>query len=179
MLEREGNRQARERQDQSSGEQERRGLVGYDCDRFVAMKSLKALLVIYVLILAACASHRSNSDQERYFMAYVKPVLEANCLRCHNGPAAAAGLDLSNGERLLKLRSPRTGRPFVIPGDPDCSLLVAAISRKGTHPKVMPRLEVSLTDDQIGALSEWIEYGAYWPEARAGHLHTEFNQENP
>ena len=67
----------------------------------------------------------------------------------------------------------------MIPGDPDCSLLVAAISRKGTHPKVMPRLEVSLTDDQIGALSEWIEYGAYWPEARAGHLHTEFNQENP
>ncbi len=179
MLAREGNRQARERQDQRGGEQERRGLIREGCDRFGAMKLPTAPLMTAALILAACESPKSHPTQERYFTAHVKPVLEANCLRCHNGPAAPAGLDLSNGERLLKLGSPRTGRPFVIPGDPDCSLIVAAISRKGTHPKVMPRLEVSLTDDQIGALSEWIEDGAYWPEGKAGHLHHEFNQENP
>jgi Arc/MetJ-type ribon-helix-helix transcriptional regulator len=43
----------------------------------------------------------------------------------------------------------------------------------------MPRLEVSLTEDQIGDLSEWIEDGAYWPEGEVGRLHHEFNAENP
>jgi hypothetical protein len=43
----------------------------------------------------------------------------------------------------------------------------------------MPRLEVSLTDDEIGGLSEWIEDGAYWPEGSAGQLHAVYNAENP
>ncbi len=142
------------------------------------MKHITIFHAALTLLIAGCASSQPHSAKERYFEVHVKPVLEGNCLRCHSGPAAPAGLDLTNRKGVLK-RSSRTGRPFVIPGDPDCSLLVAAISRKGTHPKVMPRLEVSLTEDQIGDLSEWIEDGAYWPEGEAGRLHHEFNAENP
>ena len=123
------------------------------------MKHITIFHAALTLLIAGCASSQPHSAKERYFEVHVKPVLEGNCLRCHSGPAATAGLDLTNRKGVLK-RSSRTGRPFVIPGDPDCSLLVAAISRKGTHPKVMPRLEVSLTEDQIGDLSEWIEDGA-------------------
>ncbi|MCX6855510.1 MAG: hypothetical protein NTV80_11475 [Verrucomicrobia bacterium] len=35
----------------------------------------------------------------------------------------------------------------------------------------MPRAEVSLTDDEIGMLHEWIEDGAYWPKGEQGRLH--------
>lgn len=146
---------------------------------FLVMKPIASLLIIATLSIAACSTSRPVSAKERYFTAHVKPVLEANCLRCHQTATAPAGLNLSNREGALSPRSPRTGRPFIIPGDPDCSLLVAAISRKGTHPKIMPRLEMTLTEDQIGDLSEWIEDGAYWPKGNAGQLHPVFNPENP
>jgi hypothetical protein len=38
---------------------------------------------------------------------------------------------------------------------------------------------MTLTEDQIGDLSEWIEDGAYWPKGDAGQLHPVFNPENP
>ena len=79
----------------------------------------------------------------------------------------------------FQMRLARTGRPFIIPGDPDCSLIVAAVTRRGTHPRLMPRQELSLTEDEIGELSEWIEDGAYWPEGSAGKLQAVFNPENP
>jgi hypothetical protein len=44
------------------------------------------------------------------------------------------------------------------------------VQRGGTHPKMMPRKEISLTEDQIGMLREWIEDGAYWPEGEKGTL---------
>jgi len=53
------------------------------------------------------------------------------------------------------------------------------VQRGGTHPKMMPRTEVSLTEDQIGTLREWIEDGAYWPEGDIGQLKPTKSGENP
>lgn len=131
------------------------------------------------LLLAACASEKSHRAEVAYFEQHVKPVLQANCLRCHQGAQAPARLDLTDGHRALASVSPRTGRPFIIPGDPDCSLIIAAVTRRGTHPRLMPRLELSLTEDEIGELSEWIEDGAYWPKDESGNLRPTFNPENP
>jgi mono/diheme cytochrome c family protein len=138
-----------------------------------------SLLALAGLLLAACASSESPASKAAYFEEHVKPVFQANCLRCHQGKDAPARLDLRNGRSALTAVSPRTGRPFIIPGDPDCSLIIAAVSRRGTHPRLMPRLELSLTEDEIGELSEWIEDGACWPEDKRGDLHPVFNPENP
>jgi len=135
-------------------------------------------LALVVLSLCSC-SQWTESASQTYFEAHVKPIFEANCVRCHQGEQAPARLNLADGARALASVSPRTKRPYIIPGDPDCSLIIAAVTRMGTHPRLMPRLDVSLTEDEIGELSEWIEDGAYWPSGDAGRLRPAFNPENP
>ena len=70
-----------------------------------------------------------------------------------------------------------SGRQYIMAEDPDCSLLISAVQRGGTHPKMMPRKDISLTEDQIGELREWIEDGAYWPECPKGTLKAEIGPE--
>ena len=143
------------------------------------MKKTHLLATTTLGLLAACSTLKSHRAEEAYFAEHVKPVLQANCLRCHAGPQSPARLNLADGKSALTSVSPRTGRPFIIPGDPDCSLIISAVTRMGTHPRLMPKLDLSLTEDEIGELSEWIEDGAYWPEGEAGKLKAVFNPENP
>jgi hypothetical protein len=142
------------------------------------MKPIAILLpaVLFTVLLAACAS-TGDSVQRTYFSEYVKPVFEQHCLRCHTGEHPPAGLNLSNSTRALASKH-RSGRVFIVPGKPDQSVLLSAIGRKGSHPKVMPRADISLTEDQIGELREWIEDGAHWPKASAGELHHVATGEN-
>lgn len=111
------------------------------------------------------------TERERFFVTEVKPLLERNCLRCHNGTTLPGKLDLRSHDRVAP--------GFIRPGRPDSSLLITAVSRNGTHPKMMPKLTMSLTDDQIGVLREWIEDGAAWPGGTEGTLKAVANPENP
>ena len=134
-------------------------------------------------IVAGCAGLGGGSSpaaltaEERYFVENVKPVLQKNCLRCHNGTTLPGKLNLTSRDTAFLLQ--KNGRPYLSPRHPETSLLVAAVSRKGLHRLGMPRLQISLTDDQIGAIREWIEDGAVWPGGEAGHLQAVHNPENP
>lgn len=135
------------------------------------------------LWLAACASKPAPEDPVEalagrdYFVMYIKPVLETQCLRCHQGVNPPAGLSLVQRSGAFAPR--RHGRAYIVPGDPEASLFYKAISREGTHPLIMPRLDVTLTDDDIGAIHEWIEDGAFWPDNPDGFLQPRYNIENP
>lgn len=128
------------------------------------------------MILAGCVTSTGGSTEERYFAREVKPVLQQHCLRCHNGVQPPPALNLTSKETAF--RNGRGGKHFIVPGKPDSSLLITAIQRGGTHSKMMPRADISLTDDQVGALREWIEDGAFWPEGAAGELRHESTGEN-
>lgn len=131
-----------------------------------------------LFIVTACTLRpASKSAHEHYFLTQVKPVLQEHCLRCHNGSLPPPSLNLTSKATAFKRSA--SGRDYILPDDPDCSLLISAVQRGGTHPKMMPRTEVSLTDDQIGMLREWIEDGACWPEGEAGTLHAQKSAENP
>ena len=135
-------------------------------------------LPLLVIVTAACTQMpASKSAREHYFLTQVKPVLQQHCVRCHNGSLPPPSLNLTTKATAFKRSA--SGRDYILPDDPDCSLLISAVQRGGTHPKMMPRTEVSLTDDQIGMLREWIEDGAYWPEGEAGTLHAQKSAENP
>ncbi|MCX6849305.1 MAG: hypothetical protein NTY98_10325 [Verrucomicrobia bacterium] len=131
-----------------------------------------------LFIVAACSQPpASKSEREHYFLTQVKPVLQEHCVKCHNGSLPPPSLNLTTKATAFKRSA--SGRQYILPEDPDCSLLISAVQRGGTHPKMMPRTEVSLTDDQIGMLREWIEDGAYWSEGAAGTLHAQKSAENP
>jgi len=141
------------------------------------MKNAFSTAAALLLTLSACHTRR-EPEPRRHFHTEVKPVLEMQCLRCHAGPTPPAGLSLEHRDGGAYIRR-ADGRAFIVPGRPAQSLLIQSISRGGTHPRLMPRLETSLTDDQIGALTEWIEDGAWWPRGPEGLLRAQPNPENP
>lgn len=137
----------------------------------------RVVLLSALLLSAACAVRPAPQDERtRYFSDEVRPVLQRHCLACHNGVLPPPFLDLRSAETAFR---PGKSGPFIVPGNPARSLLITAVERGGTHAKMMPRTELSLTDDQIGMLREWIEDGAYWPEGKAGILRMENSREKP
>jgi mono/diheme cytochrome c family protein len=113
---------------------------------------------------------------QQLFVTEVKPIFQQHCLRCHGG-GDAHRLDLSN--RAAAFLPHPSGRAYIVPGQPDESLLIEAVSRDGLHQRMMPRLQVTLTDMEIGTLREWIEAGAPWPTGPAGDLHHVATREHP
>ncbi|OYW73606.1 MAG: hypothetical protein B7Z37_20840 [Verrucomicrobia bacterium 12-59-8] len=131
-----------------------------------------------IFVVTACSLlPAGRSERSHYFLTEVKPVLQQHCLQCHSGSLPPPALNLTTKAAAFKRSA--SGRDYILPGDPDRSLLISAVQRGGTHPKMMPRTEISLTDDQIGMLREWIEDGAYWPEGAAGMLRAQKSAENP
>lgn len=136
------------------------------------------LLLPALCFLTACASPPvSHNARESYFLTQVKPVFQQHCLQCHNGTLPPPALNLAS--KASAFTRSASGRDYILPAQPDRSLLISAVQRGGTHPKMMPRTAVSLTEDQIGALREWIEDGAYWPIGEKGALRFQKSGENP
>lgn len=140
---------------------------------------MKLLFLLFLFAVASCslAPKDQPGGADRYFVTEVKPVLQEQCLRCHDGTQPPPVLNLTS--RNAAFRTNARGQHYIVPGKPDSSLLVTAVQRMGTHPKLMPQSDVSLTDMQIGMLREWIEDGAYWPEGAAGNLHHQRSPEHP
>ncbi len=136
------------------------------------------LLLAPLILLAACSLPPTTaSNNEQYFLKEVKPVLQQQCLRCHNGTLPPPALNLTSKAAAFK-RNPK-GKTFIVPHDPERSLLISAVQRGGIHPRKMPHADISLTDDQIGMLREWIADGAFWPEGERGSLKAQRSGENP
>ena len=83
----------------------------------------KKLLLIAVLVVCGLALARfTTSEKEVDFSADVKPILNKKCITCHGGVRAKAGFSvLFRDEALAKTES---GKPAIIPGDPDASELM-------------------------------------------------------
>ena len=89
------------------------------------------------------------------FRTQIKPLLEANCVRCHNSQIKRSGFDLSTRESLL--RGGDTGA-VVTPGDAKSSVLYRRISH--LEQPGMPFGGQKLPDAAIQQIAEWINSGA-------------------
>jgi len=117
-----------------------------------------------------------SAEAQRLFTDHVKPILQKHCLRCHSG-ATPSLMDLSSSAGAFHPHP--DGRAYIVPGKPDESLIIEAVSRKGLHQRSMPMLLVTLTDMEIGTLREWITAGAPWPTGAAGILRHVPSPEHP
>ena len=97
-----------------------------------------------------------------FFTQRVKPILDANCGRCHQGLNHRGGLAIDTREALL--RGGHHGAAL-IPGDPAGSLLLKLIRHEGPpdDPMDMPPHKPKLSDAEIKTLEEWIRAGAVMP----------------
>jgi hypothetical protein len=90
----------------------------------------------------------------------VYPILEANCIACHNVTVSEGDLILENIAAILKGGG---SGPAVIPEKPDESLLYK-LARRGEDPVMPPtpndRQAKELNPQQLGILRQWIIEGA-------------------
>ena len=126
---------------------------------------LAQALCLSIGVVASCLSFSSQSrgqasDQAEFFEVKIRPVLSSPCYSCHTG-LKSGGLQLDSRENLLKGGNEGV---VIIPGRPDESLLLKAISHTDDRFK-MPLNGAKLDDETIANFAKWVRDGAVWPES--------------
>jgi cytochrome c553 len=106
-----------------------------------------------------------TKDQSDFFESKVRPVLVANCYKCHSVEEKKnkGGLVLDSREGWQK--GGEHG-PAVVPGNPEQSLLIKAVRFEDADLKMPPNGD-RLSDAQIAALEQWVRIGAPDPRTAA------------
>lgn len=113
------------------------------------------------LISLIYLSHSLHAEID--FARDVRPILNANCTACHGGVKEAGDVSFIYRERALG--KGESGKPVIVPGNPDASEMIARIV--STDPdEIMPKPEHGppLAKFQINILRQWIQEGAKWGE---------------
>jgi mono/diheme cytochrome c family protein len=103
----------------------------------------------------------ANPAQVEFFEKSVRPLLEEHCVECHSAAKGKTkgGLALDNAAAVRK--GGDTG-PALVPGAPEKSLLVKAVTYADPDLK-MPPDNKRMPSEQVAILQEWVRSGAYDP----------------
>ena len=94
-----------------------------------------------------------------FFEAKIRPILAANCYKCHGEKKQESDLRLDSRDAAMKGGS---DGPVIVPGQPEKSLLIQAVRRQGDT-KMPPKKP--LPPDAVETLATWVKLGAPWPDA--------------
>jgi len=123
-------------------------------------RSIRAGFAVATILLAT-AFERAEAADAVDFNRDIRPILSNNCLGCH-GPDEAerqAGLRLDQIDAAT--RAADSGRPAIVPGQPDKSELVARINAMDDAERMPPPdSNKKLTEEQRTLLTRWIAEGA-------------------
>ncbi len=114
--------------------------------------------VLFVFIyLPAVGIAADDAASNQFFEVKIRPILVEHCFKCHSEAKQRGSLRLDSRATIM------TGGdqgPAIIPGKPELSLLVKAVSYDGEL-KMPPTKKLS--KEHIADLTRWIEMGAPWP----------------
>ena len=113
------------------------------------------LLTIGIGLLLLTASVRADD----FFVQKIEPILKARCFECHSHEKSIEGglaLDSRSG-----WQKGGAGGPAIVPGKPEVSLLIKAISYVEKDLKMPP--DRRLPVEEIALISEWVKRGAEDP----------------
>ena len=129
---------------------------------------IATLLTLLSLVLASTADGRNSQhkdegiESERLFVTELLPLIKSRCVVCHGAVPSAlqGGLDLSFRDTMI--RGGDSGKPAVVPGDSEGSLLYQAVRWQGLE--MPPKENDRLAPEQIEWIRRWIDAGAPWPD---------------
>ena len=93
------------------------------------------------------------------FNTQVKPIFNKKCIVCHGGVRRQS--DFSLLFRVDALGKTKSGKPAIVPGDPDHSEMMRRVTLHDPEDR-MPYKEAPLTGEEIETLRKWIKQGAKW-----------------
>lgn len=120
-----------------------------------AMKTISFGLTILLLAVPLRA--------DEFFVQKIEPILKARCFECHSHEKSIEGglaLDSKSG-----WQKGGAGGPAVVPGKPEVSLLIKAVSHVEKDLKMPP--DRRLPVEEIALLSDWVKRGAVDPRVLA------------
>ena len=119
--------------------------------------------LVMLLLVGPTGAADPPTAGERLFAGAVLPVLKAKCLACHGDDPKKlkGGLDLTSAKAALA--GGDSEKPAVVPGKPDASPLVVAVTRKDPDLVMPPKENDKLSDAEVAAFRRWVELGAPWP----------------
>src|SRR5262245_48146517 len=128
-----------------------------------AMTTACRLSVWTLMNLMICTSGRAaepSREQVEFFEKKVRPVLAEHCYKCHSEADKKHKGNLTLDSLAGMLKGGDSGAALV-PGQPDKSLLVKAVTHQDADLKMPPQKK--LAANQIADLREWVKGGAAWP----------------
>lgn len=120
------------------------------------------LALLYSAGTAPSAVQEEPGTEFAFFEKRIRPILEVRCFSCHSAQAGKTkgNLALDSAERLLKGGD---SGPALVPGHPENSLLVKAVTRIDPDLSMPPRVADRLTESQVRDVEQWIRRGAAIP----------------
>src|ERR1035438_6056073 len=124
----------------------------------------------FLFSLAICISSSAQQltpAQSEFFESKIRPIFVNNCYPCHSpqAPKIKCGLLLDTRSGIL---AGGDNGPAIVPGDPDKSLLIKAVSYTDQDLQMPPKNK-KLSEADIASLISWVKMGAPDPRvASAG-----------
>jgi Protein of unknown function (DUF1553)/Protein of unknown function (DUF1549)/Planctomycete cytochrome C len=114
----------------------------------------RRIFAISALLAGGISTAAAQADTE-LFEKKIRPLLASRCYQCHSDKVATSGLrlDYKGGWERGGSRG-----AAIVPGDPDASLLVRAVSQQDPKLKMPPG--AALSETEISDLREWVRSGA-------------------
>ena len=119
-------------------------------------------MVAALLAAGAVLSPSAQAEEFDFFEKQIRPLFHKHCYECHSteGGKAKGGLVLDSREGWAKGGD---SGPAIVPGDPEASLLIRAVSYADGDLKMPPKYR--LTETERVALAQWVESGAADPRS--------------
>lgn len=124
------------------------------------MRRLSVLTAVLFIAGMVSAAEPDGQAGIEFFESRVRPILVEHCYECHSGQAGQieGGLRLDSKSALL--HGGDSGA-VVAPGNPDESMLIAAVSYSPDSSNMPPTGKLS--DRSIADLKQWVKLGAPMP----------------
>src|SRR6185503_8211725 len=120
---------------------------------------------IAIAVPAPAKGPQLTKAQSDFFETKVRPLLSDRCYKCHSADAQKVKGNLFLDTREGCLKGGDTG-PAVVPGNPNASLLIKAITYKEADLQMPPKGD-KLSDSEIETLTQWVKMGAPDPRSSA------------
>jgi hypothetical protein len=133
--------------------------------------SLLRIAVTLSLVVAADLATGESAADSNFFERRIRPVLVEHCYECHSEQTGEQQGGLLLDRQSGWLEGGDTNKA-VIPGEPDSSLLIAAVRYQQEELQMPP--DEQLSSDLIKLLESWVKRGAPGPADDMGE--TEFSR---
>lgn len=123
------------------------------------------VLLTFTLKSTSALAADAPAEAVEFFEKKIRPILADHCYECHSieKKKSKGGLLLDTRDALLK--GGDSGRPALVPGEPDKSLLIIAVRQTNKELRMPPKQKLSGT--QIADLEAWVKTGAFDPRKSA------------